>query len=129
MSKLNAENLRLDVTQDGQIVCEPSYIQYLREHGYLIEEIADAREIDSDSSESGHIVYKIKTYSKPRDHTDFDAIADEITIPVCDCWSYRSNSVDVAETTGPNGTCKHCEKAFMTERAENDENQSTLFES
>jgi len=124
--QLDAENLNIRVNESEEVVVEPSYLEYLREHGFVIESVDDARTVASSSGETDHIIYEVTTYTRPRDHPELDYAADEITIRVCDCWSYRTNANDVEETIRPGGSCKHITNEFMAEKAKNDKSQQTL---
>jgi len=127
MSELAADNLEVSTTMDGRPVFEIQYITFLRENGFTIDGFNDPRVIQSESDESkAYLVGKLETYTKPKDHPDLDVIEDQCEIVVCSCWSYRSNSADVTESKAPGGTCKHCEKAYMEERAKQDEKQTQL---
>lgn len=127
MSELSADNLELDVTQDGRIVQEPSYIGYLRSEGYQIDGIKGSYTAPSESGEGDHMIVEIQTYQYPRDSQQLDLAEHKTTIRVCDCWAWRQSSNDVSEPgVSPGGTCKHVEACFMSEKAANDENQAEL---
>lgn len=111
MTDLNAENLETDTTVDGRIVIEPSYIKYIRENGYKVDDIKEVHTVESESGSGAHLVVRIQTYEYPINHRKLDFVEHEMDLFVCDCWSYRNNSVDVIETEqAPDGTCKHCSK-------------------
>jgi len=127
MSELAADNLEVSTTMDGRPVFEIQYITFLRENGFTIDGFNDPRVIQSESDESkAYLVGKVQTYTKPKDHPELDVIEDQCIIPVCSCWSFRSNSSDVTEAEEPGGSCKHCREAFMEERAKSDEKQTQL---
>jgi hypothetical protein len=126
MTELTADNLETRVNENGEVVIEPSYISYLREHGYIIEEIHDIREVDSEGSDGGHIIVEIETYQYPRDHQELDYVEHKMKLKVCDCWSWRTNSNDVADGKQPGGKCKHVTSEFMVEQAQNSDSQQTL---
>jgi len=122
------ENIRREMTDEG-LVLEPGYAGYLRSMGYNVEDIADIDTIQSDSApDKKYLVAKIKTYDKPKDHPEMDLVADEITLPVCTCWNWRSeHSADLEEQApSKSGTCKHLESAYKELRAANDDSQDTL---
>ena len=127
--ELTAENLTLDTTGDGRITAEVSFVEYLREHGYPIDGVSDAKTIQRPDSDTAHLVYQITTLKKPTDHPECDAVADTLTLPVCDCWSYLSATPDVGDgetLAGATPSCPHTTAAYRTERAANDEQQDTL---
>jgi hypothetical protein len=131
--KHDADNLTTELAQtdEGQrIVVEPEYVKYLRGQGYPIKELQEVHTVPSESTDgAGHVVVKITTYAHPKGHPDLDLVADEIEIEICDCWSYRQNSNDVAESNvQPGGDCKHCRQIFKTQRAKEDANQTELIE-
>jgi len=128
MSELAADNLEVSTTMDGRPVFEIQYITFLRENGFTIDGFNDPRVIQSESDESkAYLVGKLQTYTKPKDHPELDIIEDQCTIPVCSCWSFRSNSVDVTESNEPGGSCKHVREAYMSEKAAADESQTELL--
>lgn len=122
---LKADNLKVFTTSHGEILMEPSYIGYLRENGYTIEGVVNPMMVYT-NSETAHLVVQIETYQYPRDDDRLDVAEDRITIPVCDCWSFRSNSNDVQEDVPPGGDCKHIREAYKTEKAKADDNQQEL---
>ena len=128
--ELTAENLNVETTDDGRIVAEVSFVGYLREHGYPIDGVSDATVIQRPDSDTAHLVYKIDTLDKPTDHPESDAVVDQISIPVCDCWSYRTDTPDVGEgetLAGATPSCPHVRSAYRVEEAKADDSQGTLF--
>jgi len=126
---LDAENLTVETTADGRIVAEPSFVGYLREHGYPIDGVSDMTTVKRPDSDTAHLVCKVETLKHPTTHPDCDAVADTLTLPVCDCWSYRSATPDVGDgetLAGATPSCPHTTAAYRTERAANDEQQDTL---
>ena len=124
--KLNADNLKTDV-KDGQLVIEPQYVQYLREHNYAIEAINEIHTVPSESSDGAHLVVNIQTYEYPRKHEKLDVVEHETNLWVCDCWSFRQNSNDVSKgLVKPGGSCKHVRAVDKVQRAKNDEKQVEL---
>jgi len=123
---LDADNLNIRLNESQEVVVEPSYIEYLREHGFTIESVEDSRTVESGSSETDHVIHEIVTYEYPKDHPQLDYAVHETTVRICDCWSWRNNSNDVAEGEKPGGTCKHVEAEFMTEKAKADNQQTEL---
>jgi hypothetical protein len=125
--KLDNDNLITRVNENGELVQEPSYIEYLRNNGYTIEAIQETRIIQSESDrEKAYMVVKIETYLYPSDHEKLDVAQHRTELVVCSCWAWRSNSNDVAEGEKPGGSCKHCDSAFKVERAKNDNQQREL---
>ena len=126
MSELSAD---IDTTQDGQIVVEPAWVDYLRNQGYIVESVDEAHTVESSSRDIAHLVVKITTYDKPRG--SYDAVEDEISLWVCSCedWQYNQ-SADVSKNMvkpSDSGRCKHCLEVDRVERAKQDENQDTLL--
>jgi DNA-binding transcriptional MerR regulator len=127
--KLEAENLKVSITNAQELIIEPQYVKFLRENGFTIDGIENLHAIPSESDkEQAYLVGQIQTYTKPKDHPELDVIEDQITIPCCSCWSYRQNSNDVTEGKSPGGTCKHCKKAYRVAKAKQDDNQTELIE-
>jgi len=129
--KHNADNLTVELaqTQEGErIVVEPQYIEYLRSQGYTIKSVDELHTIASESHDGvGYVVMQVRTYAYPKGHPELDLVAHEIQIPVCDCWSYRQNSNDVAnEGVQPGGSCKHCRSIFREEQAREDDSETEL---
>jgi hypothetical protein len=129
--KHNADNLTVKLAQTEQgerITVEPQYIEYLRSHGYTIKSVDELHTVESESKDGvGYVVVKITTYAYPKGHEKLDLVAHEIQIPVCDCWSFRQNSNDVAEQgTQPGGSCKHTRDVFREQRAKEDKSQTEL---
>jgi len=128
MSELNADNLELDVTQDGRVVQEPSYLGYIRSEGYQIDAILGSYTVPSEGSEGAHLILEVQTYEYPRDSQKLDLTEHKKVIRVCDCWSWRSGSNDVSEPgVPPGGSCKHVKATFMTEKAKADDSQQELL--
>jgi hypothetical protein len=121
------ENIRREMTDEG-LVFEPGYAGYLRSMGFNVEDIADIDTIASESNpDKKYLVGKIKTYDKPKDHPDMDLIADQISLEVCTCWSWRSNSADLEEQPPSDSQgCKHTRQKWKAERAKDDDNQTEL---
>lgn len=126
---LNSDTLRAKINEASECTLEPSYLQYLREHGYSVDELLEAHAVKTDTSENAHICLKIKTYAKPMDHPDLDVATDSVVMWVCDCedWTYR-RSVDVSEETNPENadSCKHIREVSKVEKVKDDPDQSTL---
>ena len=121
------ENITKEHTSEG-LVFEPGYAGYLRSQGFNVEDITDIDTVASNSEpDKKYLVAKIKTYDKPKDHPDMDLVADQIELPVCTCWSWRSNSADLDEQSPSDSSgCKHTRQKWKAERAQADENQSEL---
>jgi hypothetical protein len=127
LTELNADNLEIETTLDGQIVLEPQYCKYIRENGYRVEAIKEAHAVPSESAEGAHLVLKVESYEYPMNHPDLDLAAHERDFWVCDCWSYRNSTNDVAEGEHPpDGDCKHIQAVNKVRKAKQDENQETL---
>jgi len=125
MSELSAE---ISTTQEGRIIIEPGYVDYLRNQGYIIEEVEEAHSVDSNSRDLSHVVVRIATYDEPRDR--YDALEDMISLWVCSCedWQYNQ-SADVSEDMvkpSDSGECRHILSVDCVERAKNDEKQTQL---
>ena len=116
------------VTEAGEVVLEPEYLQYLREHGYPILEVTESHTVQRGKDKDSHLVLKIKTRDKPNDDPSLDFVADEIDLWVCDCADFRyRRSADVAdEPPSSSDTCTHIRAVSKVEQAKNDENQATL---
>jgi len=125
---LNAENLNARTTINGEVLLEPSYLQYLRENGHPIDELQEVHTVPSESEKGkAHLVVKVETTELPTDHQEADVVADAMDLWACDCWSYRTSTNDVAEGEyPPEGSCKHVLQVSREERAKNDEQQETL---
>lgn len=132
--KLNDDTTNTDVsdTTNGQLIIEPQYLKYLREHGYHIDGVEDVRIVPSSSRDLAHVVAKVYTYALPHGHEDLDVSADRREITVCSCEDYTYNqSVDVSETAlrdGTLGECRHITGAFRVEKARADDQQTELGE-
>jgi len=122
------DNLTREMMNDGKLVLEPGYAGYLRSQGHIIEDIHSVDVVASDSEpDKKYLVAKIDTYDLPMSHSDLDVAADGITLPVCTCWSWRSNSADLDEQQPSECRgCKHTRKAYREARAEADDSQATL---
>jgi len=128
MTIAEKENIRREMTDEG-LVHEPGYAGYLRSMGFNVEDIADIDTIVSESNpDKKYLVAKIKTYDKPKDHPDMDLVADQISLPVCTCWNWRSeHSADLEEQApSESGVCKHLKRAYKELRAASDESQTEL---
>jgi len=130
----NGETLIETANRPDGIVLEPSYITYLRNHGYNIKEVLEKHTVPSSSGEDAYLIYKIQTYIFPKNSALLD-VADEsqqIEMWVCSCPQFRfRETVDVSEgiDVSPDqcGTCKHIHQVDKVARAENDEQQDTLL--
>jgi len=121
------ENITKEVTPEG-VIFEPGYAAYLRSQGHNVEDITEIDTVASNSEpDKKYLVAKIKTYDKPKDHPDMDLVADQIELPVCTCWSWRSNSADLDEQRPSESRgCKHTRQKWKAERAKDDKNQTEL---
>jgi len=127
---LNADNLNTRTNLDGEIVVEPSYIEYLRENGYAIEGVNESHCVPSGSREMGHVVMNITTYLHPKDSPLLDVAEHEIGLWVCDCWAFRNDSANVAGDAGitpdQSAPCSHIKHVSKVQRALEDESQEGL---
>lgn len=126
---LQTDNLEPRLTDDGQIVVEPSYLTYIRSQGYILESVDEIQTVPSESEKGkAYLVVTVTTYEYPKNHPELDYAEHEYQLHTCSCWSYRQNSKDIGPSNGhkPDGTCKHIKKLNKVERAKEDDNQSTL---
>jgi hypothetical protein len=127
MTETTAET---SITQDGRIIIEPAYCQYLREQGYTIDDVIEAHSVPSSSREKSHAVIQIQTYNYPRNHPELDVVEDEIELWVCSCEDFQYNqSADVSESmVKPSecGACRHIKSVSKVEKAKSDDKQRSL---
>jgi hypothetical protein len=129
MTLAEPENLTQELTQEGRVVMEPGYLAYLRTEGYQIDAIEDIDVIESGSErEKYYLVAEIKTFDKRQDNPSLDYVNDRITLRICSCWSWRSNSADLSDGEKPSecGGCKHTRRWNREERAAEDDQQEEL---
>lgn len=112
---------------DSAVITETE--TYLEEFGYKTNTDGYYTVVNhkTDDSNSGYLVKKVTTTSKPFEQADI--VEDEITILICSCAAYRFRDgiKDLEETNGLEWTpCKHCESVDKSIKAESDEAQSTL---
>lgn len=126
--ELNADNLETRITEAGEVVVEPQYLAFMRDNGYPINGVKETHTVKREGSDTAHIVMKVLTLNKPTSHPESDAVADQLDLWVCDCWAWRSNSVDVSSGVSPSecGTCPHIEAVDKSVKAANDDSQVTL---
>jgi len=129
--KLDSDTLEVSTTQDGRIIVEPNYVDYLRNHGYTIEGVQEAHIVPSENDKgSAHLVMRVETYQYPMDDPRLDVAEDTLTLDVCDCGDYQfRKGVDVSEKTlaeGSNSSCKHLRSAFRVQKAQEDDKQATF---
>ena len=127
------ELLTQRTTAEG-IILEPSYISFLRQEGYLIEDI-EAHTVPSEGSEGAYLVFKIQTYPFPQNSPLLDVGEEnqQISVWVCSCPGFRfhksvdvSNGVDV--TPDQCEECKHIKQCLpKSQKAQQDDNQGTLL--
>lgn len=124
----NADNLTVELTDDGRMIVEPGYLGFLRTNGHSVLGIEELHTVAREDSDKSHIVAKITTRRLPDDHPELDFVADEMELWVCDCWSFRSQSADVSEGEAPDecAACTHIKQVSKVERAKNDASQETL---
>lgn len=126
--ELNAENLEIELTPEGFLLV-PKVYTWLQNEGYTVERIKETHSVQSEDSETAHIVAKIETYEKPKDHPKLDYVADRVDLWLCDCWHYRSECFpDIRDGERPSDAkpCKHVTSVSKSEKAQSDENQATL---
>lgn len=102
---------------------------YWYENGYPVESVLEAHSAvnaKQDDDNTGHIVVKVETLSKPLNRAD--VVEDTVAIWSCDCRDYQFNqSVDLEETSVTEWShCKHIIAVDRTLKAANDENQDTI---
>lgn len=115
---------------EGQGV-ELDVFSYFVENGYPVDEILEAHSVVNqkpDDENSGHIVLKVKTLSKPL--SEADAVEDEMHMWTCDCKGYQYHySVDLSERRlGEWDFCPHIEAVAKSVKALNDDSQTELME-
>jgi len=109
--------------------CEIDVVSYLSTHGYPIDDILEAYAVVSVKTEAentGHLVIKVQTLSKPIDEAD--AVDDQMVQWLCDCRDFQFNrSVDLEERKLREwGSCKHIQEVSKSQRAAEDRNQLSL---
>jgi len=127
--ELSADNLETKIDTNSQKVSiEPSYLGFLREHGYTIDGLNTAHTVQRSKDKTPHLVLNIATYDLPKDHPNLDYAADSIDLWVCDCWAFRTNSADVNNGEQPSESkpCVHIKQVDKVERAKQDPAQNTL---
>lgn len=128
MTVADADNLDVRVNQNEEVVIEPSYLGFMRAQGFQIEAIKEMHSVPSESGEGMHLLLKVKTYRYPKYHPQLDVASDSIDVWVCDCWSYRNSTNDIADGEyPPDGDCKHIQAVDKVERAKADQAQDTLL--
>jgi len=126
--ELTADNLDVETNEAGEVLIEPSFVGYLREHGYPIDSVKNAVTVQRKDSDTAHMVYQIETLSKPTSHPESDIVNDQITLSCCDCWNFRNSTPDVGdgETLETQPSCPHVRKAYKELSAMQDDQQDTL---
>jgi hypothetical protein len=102
---------------------------YWYENGYPVESIVEAHSVVNqkpDAENTGHIVVKVETLSKPLNRAD--VVDDTVNVLCCDCRDYQFNKgVDLEQESVTDwGHCKHIASVSKHIKAQNDENQDTL---
>jgi len=102
---------------------------YIKTNGYPVDDILEAYAVISvkkHTDNSGHLVLKIQTLSKPIDQAD--AVADQTVKWICDCKDYQFNKwVDLEKKELADwGSCKHIREVSKSAKAEQDKQQHTL---
>ena len=124
---LEADNLNTEV-KDGRIGIEPGYVEYLRSHGYRIEDVRNVSVVKREDGKP-HLTLEIQTYEYPKGHEKLDVVEDKIWLWLCDCWNFRFNSADVSQPGVKPSECSKCvhiENSTKAERAKTDGSQVTL---
>jgi len=126
--EFTADNLEYEINPDGTISLDISYLTYLSSNGYTIDSIQELHQVQRSRDKDPHMVAKVVTYDKPKDHPNLDYVADKMELWICDCWAFRNDSADVGADAKPSdcGTCPHIQAVSKTERAEADDSQATL---
>jgi hypothetical protein len=109
--------------------CEIDVVSYLSTYGYPIDDILEAYAVVSVKTEAentGHLVIKVQTLSKPIDEAD--AVDDQMVQWLCDCRDFQFNrSVDLEKKRLADwGRCKHIQEVNKSAKAEADNKQNTL---
>jgi len=135
METENGEELVTRKTTLDGIVCEPSYVSFLRSQGYAIEEVLETHTVHSNSEDCSYVIHKIQTYAFPKGSALLDVANEDqqIEMYVCSCPGYRFHkTVDVSN--GPDvtpdqcGECTHIKQVMPAHRkAMQDDNQDTLL--
>ena len=127
--QLKRAELTADVTEDNEIVLEPSYVGYLRQNGYSIRSVEEAHSVPSGASDGAYIVMKIWTYEYPTHDDRLDLVADKCSLWTCSCKGFTyQKSADVSESPvkpTESGVCKHIE-AVKRKKASNHPDQTEL---
>lgn len=127
---LSSDTLKAKVDESTQTVSiEPDYLDFLREHGYIIDSLNEAHTVQRGRNKAAHLVLNIQTYNLPKDHPDLDVAVDGIDLWVCDCgdFTYRK-AADVSEGQNPSESqpCTHIRKVSKVEQAKADDSQATI---
>jgi len=122
---LHSGQIDTEQMQDAEL----DVTSYLRTNGYPIDDIIEAYAVVSvknQSENTGHLVLKIQTLSKPIDEAD--AVQDQTTKWICDCKDYQFNqSVDLEKKRLADwGTCKHIREVNKSAKAAEDNRQLSL---
>jgi len=128
--ELDSDNLDAEIdTNTQQVTIEPSYLNYLREHGYTIDSLNEVHTVQRDKTKTPHLVVSIATYDLPKDHPNLDYANDSVDLWVCDCadFTYR-RAADVSDGKRPSESepCVHINLISKVERAMSDDSQDTL---
>jgi hypothetical protein len=119
---------KLDVEQFIEDI-EIEVFSYLYDNGYPVDDIEEAHAVVSEKKEenTGHIVLRIQTLTKPLNEAD--ATTDQTTKWVCDCKAFQfHHSVDLEERyLSEWDSCKHINAVSKVKKAQADENQDTLL--
>ena len=122
---LHAGEIDTEEMQDAEL----DVSSYLKTDGYPIDDIIEAYAVVSvknQSENTGHLVLKIQTLTKPIDEAD--AVEDQTTKWICDCKDYQFNKwVDLEKKRLADwGTCKHIREVSKSAKADADNKQNTL---
>jgi len=122
---LHSGEIDTEQMQDAEL----DVTSYLKTNGYPINDMIAAYAVVSvknQTKDTGHLVLKIQTLSKPIDEAD--AIKDQTIKWICDCKDYQFNqSVDLEKKRLADwGTCKHIREVNKSAKADADNKQNTL---
>jgi hypothetical protein len=127
---LEHDTTNVTVSQEGEMVVEPDYLEFLRGQGYRLSSVSNVKTVPSSSRDIAHIVCRVETYQYPHGHDNLDLVEHKATYDICSCEAFKfQEAIDVSETylaDGHMGSCKHLRAAYKELRAESDESQEKL---
>ena len=131
MSRIFTAPIDLDqLRNEGTLPVQFAVFNLWESYGYPIEQVVEAHSAvtrKQDSEDTGHIVVRVETLSKPLNRAD--VVEDAIERWACDCGAFQfHNNADLeGERITDWGVCKHIEAVDKKAKAKNDENQSRLL--